>query len=267
MHRRIGRVQSAIFDVVQGLQLAPIWWRVGLNQLRGRYRRTVLGPFWIAGSLLTTAFALYYVFGTILGAGNNHQTFPHMLAGILIWSLIGASIAEATTIFTSAVGVMQTHRMPLSYHVFLQTDRVVINFLHQLVAFWLVMLLLRLPFGLNWTFVPAFILDLVAIIGMSILVAMISARFKDVAYMIGLMVQVLFFLTPVFWFPANLPPQRRFIVDYNPFAQMLDLLRQPLLGLTPSTYDWVFMFVFTVAVWAAAIAALAIYRRRVVFWV
>ena len=75
-----GRFASAVHDVVQGVELTPIWFQVGINQLIARYRRTILGPFWIAGSLIATALALWFVFGSLMGA-DYHSTFAYIIAG------------------------------------------------------------------------------------------------------------------------------------------------------------------------------------------
>ena len=119
----------------------------------------------------------------------------------------------------------------------------------------------------HWTLVPSLALILVTITGMSLMVGMISARYKDVSYLIGIVMQMLFFLSPVFWLTNNLPPKRQFLVDYNPFAQMLELVRKPLLGASPSLYNWAFVILLTMATWLGALIALTLYRKRVVFWV
>ena len=67
---------AAINDVRTGVQMAPLWWRIGLDNLSSRYRRTVLGPFWMAASTMATGLALAAVFGGLMG--GDFRTMPVM---------------------------------------------------------------------------------------------------------------------------------------------------------------------------------------------
>jgi ABC-type polysaccharide/polyol phosphate export permease len=53
---------------------------------------------------------------------------------------------------------------------------------------------------------------------------------------------------------------------YNPLAHLLALVRAPLLGDAPTSIDWSWSFTTLFIATAAAIAALALYRKRVIFW-
>ncbi|MEY3023315.1 MAG: hypothetical protein RJA16_141, partial [Planctomycetota bacterium] len=78
--------------------------------------------------------------------------------------------------------------------------------------------------------------------------------------------QLLMFLTPVFWDPARLPDRAKLVL-LNPFAQMLELVRSPLLGEAPSAFAWQVSIASLLA--SAAIAAIVAVaqRGRLVYWV
>ncbi|MNT32695.1 hypothetical protein D3C72_1685910 [compost metagenome] len=77
--------------------------------------------------------------------------------------------------------------------------------------------------------------------------------------------QMLMFLTPVFWIPENLPGRAKYIL-WNPFAQMLDLLRTPLMGGVAHAHSWWGILGWTAVTVVAATLVFAKYRRRVVYW-
>ena len=77
--------------------------------------------------------------------------------------------------------------------------------------------------------------------------------------------QMLMFLTPVFWLPTSLPGRAKYIL-YNPFAQMLDLLRAPLMGGVSPHYNWWGILAWTVVNLVLCCLLFAKYRRRVVYW-
>jgi ABC-type polysaccharide/polyol phosphate export permease len=91
-------------------------------------------------------------------------------------------------------------------------------------------------------------------------------RYRDVIQVITNWLAILFFLTPVMWKADFLPSQYRFIIDYNPFAQFLELLRAPLLGEPVSLHTWVSTLVIAVGGAMIALPLIGRYQRRVIFW-
>jgi lipopolysaccharide transport system permease protein len=77
--------------------------------------------------------------------------------------------------------------------------------------------------------------------------------------------QMLMFLTPVFWLPESLPGRAKYVL-WNPLAQMLDLLRTPLMGGVAHIHSWLGILVWTALCLIAAIVLFSKYRRRVVYW-
>jgi lipopolysaccharide transport system permease protein len=96
--------------------------------------------------------------------------------------------------------------------------------------------------------------------------AMICVRYRDIIQVITTWLSVFFFLTPVFWKPDFLPERFRFIVDYNPLAQFLELLRNPFLGLPVSLHAWMFTIAVALGGWLVALPVIGRYQRRIIFW-
>lgn len=256
---------AAVGDIAEGVRLSPVWWRLGLEQTYNRYRRTLLGPFWIAGATVTTGLSLAFVFGSLLG-GDFRQMLPHILGGILCWSLVSGVVSEGTNLFPGAAGMMQVQRLPLSFYSLLSTNRVFINFLHQILAFWAVMAAFRLLTVPHWSLLLAVPLVTTAGFFLSIPVAMVSARYRDVGFLLGNLFAALFLLTPVFWSRAQLPASKLWIVDYNPFSHLIEILRQPFLGQSAPLHNWYAAVAVTLVAGVVAVLCLAAFRKRVIFW-
>lgn len=256
---------AAVGDLSEGVRLAPLWWRLGLEQTYNRYRRTLLGPFWIAAATVSTGLSLAFVFGSLLG-GDWRQMIGHILGGVLCWSLASGVSSEGSGAFLAAGGSMQTQRLPLSFHVFLTANRVLINFLHNILAFWVVLAFFRLLTIPHWSLVLAIPLVMVAGVFISIPLGMVAARYRDVSFFLGVMFGALFLLTPVFWRRAQLAEDKRWVVDYNPFAHLLEILRQPFLGQPAPMLNWYASIGITIAAALLAILCLAMFRKRVIFW-
>lgn len=261
----VGRFMAAIADLVTGVRLAPLWWRVGLEQTISRYRRTLLGPFWLASSTLATAFSLSIVFGSIFHA-SLAQNFPFIMSGVIAWSITGGMLIEGSSIFFTAAGVMQVQKLPLSFHAFLQIDRMMINFVHQIVAFWAVMLLLRLFPVPHWELLLSLPLVVVIAVLFGIPLGMLAIRYRDINYGIGFVAQALFMLTPVFWRKGQISSKMSWITSFNPFAHLLEIIRQPLLGHPAPLNDWIASLGFLGVAAVLAVTSLTFFRNRVVFW-
>jgi ABC-type polysaccharide/polyol phosphate export permease len=101
---------------------------------------------------------------------------------------------------------------------------------------------------------------------LGLIIAIPSTRFRDINQFVGFSVQVLFFLTPIFWTPDQMHGKRRVFFEYNPLAHMLELVRQPLLGRAPALEHWVVATAFGIFLAITAFILMVLFRRRVVFW-
>lgn len=258
-------VTAAFADLSEGFRLAPLWLRLGFEQTMNRYRRTLLGPFWAASATLSIGLSIAFVFGPLLG-GSFREGLPHILGGMLCWSLVAGTVVEGAGAFVGSAGMMQSQRLPLSFYGLLSANRLVVNFLHQIVAFWALMALFRLLTVPHWTLLPAIPMVILAGFFISIPIAMISTRYRDVGFLVGAVMGAMFLLTPVFWSRAQLPPSKRWVADYNPFAHLLEIMRQPFLGQPAPLLNWWVSLGIIAGAAVIAVISLALFRKRVVFW-
>ena len=257
---------AALKDLADGVKLAPLWWRIGLEATITRYRRTILGPFWLASSTLSSAFSIAVVFGSIFGT-DTRSSLPYIITGIVAWAVTGAMLADAAGTFFTGAGVMQVQKLPLSFHVFLQVDKLYINFAHQLVALWAVLLIMRLLPVPHWEILFGLPIAAATAVMLYFPIGMIAMRYRDINYLIGFISNALFMLTPVFWRREQISAKLQWIVTYNPFAHLVEIVRQPLLGHPAALQDWAGSLVFLAMCTVATLVSLTLYRRRVVFWV
>lgn len=258
-------LQTALKDVGDGIRVAPLWWRLGLDQTTSRFQRSILGPFWMACNLLVVAFALAFIVGGLMGVDLS-KSYPQVVAGLLAWSLVGVTIADAQAIFLFNAGLMQSQRLPLTFYVFLHALKAITNFVTQMLAFWAMMLVLgrfTLP---HWTLLPGVVLILLNVCFLGFIIAIPSTRFRDIGYMMGFLVQMIFYITPVFWLRDQMSAQRRWVADFNPLAHQIELLRAPLTGHAPAAMDWWWTLGTTGAFGLIALLLLAKFGKRVVFW-
>jgi len=122
--------------------------------------------------------------------------------------------------------------------------------------------------SLSWSVLlvlPAFAILIVNAHALGLLLGLICTRYRDVTQIVTSVMQMLMFLTPVFWLPESLPGRAKYVL-WNPFAQMLDLLRTPLMGGVAHIHSWIGILVWTAMCLTLAILLFSKYRRRVVYW-
>ena len=121
----------------------------------------------------------------------------------------------------------------------------------------------------NWhllQIVPALGLTWIAMVWLGYLIAMMCVRYRDTIQVITTWLTILFYVTPVMWKPDFLPPQYHAIIDFNPLAQFLEILRNPFLGEPASSWAWLSTAVFALGGGLIALAVIGRYQHRIIFW-
>jgi lipopolysaccharide transport system permease protein len=131
--------------------------------------------------------------------------------------------------------------------------------------------LLLATFGSNdWSTIPLFFPGLVLFILNALWIGqvagIISARFRDLPQIISAMLQMAFYVTPIFFQPSMLR-DHRWIIDYNPFAHLLELVRGPLVGTPPGILTWTVSIAMAITGWLFALALTERYLKRIPYWV
>lgn len=237
-HRRSRLHKSpAMADLVAGVRRADVWWALAVSDTRRLYKRTVLGPWWI--TIQTGAFAvgIGVVYGSLFGI-STEEYLPFVVLGLIGWSFIGGSITSAVRLFLEPGNTVKSPQLALSVVIFRGVAKQFIQLLHNLALFPVLLIFVRPEFSWRQMEVLAAIPVLLFFsVGLCLILGPLGARFRDLAPLTSSLVQLLFFLTPVFWARSDLGGGA-LLVNLNPLAYMLDMLRSPLMGAEVSARNW-----------------------------
>jgi homopolymeric O-antigen transport system permease protein len=260
------RAARALRDLREGLNRSWFWSALAIQDIRLRYRGSALGPIWLT---LSTAIMIAAM-GTIYCRLFNVDVatyLPYVAAGLVIWQFISNLIMDGCNTFVAVQSLIQQVRIPYSAHACRVVARNVIIFAHNLVIIPIVFLLF--PPDINWR-LALFPLGLLVVIvnGMWIctLFGMVAARFRDVPPIVASFIQVVFFVTPIFW-PVSAIGSFRAYAELNPLFAAIDIMRSPLLGLPPAPYSWTIVGAVTIIGCSATFLLFARFRSRIAFWV
>jgi ABC-2 type transport system permease protein len=264
--------QRAFGDLAGGWRQRTLWGYLGWQDIKQRYRRSVLGPLWISISMGVIATAMGLLYGTLFG--QDLTTFlPYVATGLLIWRFVEGCVLEGSEVFIANEGLIRFLPAPLSLHIYRLVWRQTLFFLHNLVIWALIVAIFRPP--LDWTLLlalPAFAVLVLNGFWIAILSGIVATRFRDIPPIIASVTQLTFFMTPIIWSYDMLKDnpavaQRARLIEVNPVMHFVEVVRQPLIGSDIVWRHWYVAGAITVAGWAVALICLRNYRSRVAYWV
>ena len=260
----------ALADLMDGARAFHLWGLLGWHDIRRRYRRSILGPFWLTISMGVLVAALGTLYGTLLKV-ESAQYVPFLALGFVVWTLISSVFTDGCTAFITAEGIIKQTNLPLTVHVYRMVWCNFLIFCHNAAIFVVVAVLFAIWPG--WTgllALPGLVLLCLNAVWVGLLLGIVSARFRDVPPIVASIVRILFFVTPIIWMPELMPGRALMlavVLDFNPFFHFVELVRAPLLGQVPELTSWLAVSGITLGGWLLALAMFRRYRRRIAYWV
>ncbi|MCV2509356.1 MAG: ABC transporter permease, partial [Neisseriaceae bacterium] len=227
---------------------------------------STLGPIWITLSMIVTIGAMGPLYGSLFGLDLG-KFIPHLTLGMIFWMLISTSLNEFCLAFVESQNYLKQVKIPLPVFVLRVLYRQFIIFCHNVVIYPIVILIFGIE--LNWNllwFFPAFFILLINLFAMGMVISIFCTRYRDMTPVVSSLTQLMFFVTPIIWSLEQLPENRRFLAAWNLFGVLLDLVRQPLLGVAPSSYNWIVGISLALIGSLIAFFVLVRTRRRVTYW-
>lgn len=254
----------------QGVWAARYFWtHLAFSDLRSRWRRSFFGVFWTIIQPLGLTLLLAFVFGRLFKIDITEYA-PYILSGIIVWDFVIASATGGALSFVQADAYIKQCRHPLAiYPLRTVFTAMMILMLASIPLFAWSLVVMPQHFGIAWLSVLTLYPILVMIAWpFSTLLAYIGVRFRDTPHALALVLQALWFVSPVY-FEAKMFRSGGLdaLVDYNPVYHLLQLLRAPLLeGQWPTLDNYLFSLgiaaIFTLLAWLVGRRA----EKKVIFF-
>ena len=258
-------------DLRGGFGKRELWLHLGWQDIKQRYRRSVLGPFWITIATGTMALALGGLYSKLFNLELSEH-LPYVTLGLIIWNLINAAIIEGADVFVANEGLIKQLPTPLSVHVYRLVWRQVLLFAHNIIIFVIIAIIFPQPW--KWTdltFIPALFLIVLNCVWVAIVFGILATRYRDISPLLFSLAQLLFYMTPIIWNDETLRRQGAGgwakIIEFNPLLHYVDIVRAPLLGADQELRHWIVVLACTAVGWLCAAFAMRQYRARVPYWV
>ncbi|MDO4910738.1 MAG: ABC transporter permease [Corynebacterium sp.] len=260
-------------DLVRGFRQHELWLQLGWQDIKQRYRRSVLGPLWItiATGVMAAALGLLY---SVLFKIPVATFLPHVTVGLIMWNFISGCIKEGADVFIDNEGLIKQLPSALSVHVYRLVWKQFLFLLHNMVI-WL-LLIIVFPRDLSWHIllaVPALALLVMNGVWVTMFFGIVATRYRDVSPLLEAGVQLLFYVTPIVWMTSTLHDQggeissRARLAELNPLYHYMEVIRAPLIGAPIHVENWIVVIACTVIGTLVALLAMKAWRFRVSYWV
>ncbi len=255
-----------IRDIAEGMGAWRAWTALALLDIKHKYRRSVLGPFWITISMFVLILGIGLLYSQLFRM-NLRDYLPYIALGDIVWIYISTTVQEGCTTFTASENLIRSMRLPMTLHVMRLVTRTFIVFLHGAVAYLPFVVFLKIEPELVWLLaLPGVALIVLATIPITAIFGMLSARFRDLQPAIANFMQLGFFMTPIIWKADMLGPHR-WVADINPIYHFIQIVRMPLMGQVPEAHSYYFVLAFIAAAFVIALPFLAANRHKISLWV
>lgn len=252
-------------DLKSGMVERELWIFMGWQDIRQRYRRTILGPWWLAISTAILVVALGILWSEIFHV-EVRAFLPYFAVGYVLWQFLSGVIIESCTGFTQFEGLIKQRQIPLSTYIYRIGMRHAFILAHNVLVIAIVIAWSGPSLWPNVLLViPGFAIFASAVLMCAVPVAILCTRFRDMPQIVANVMQVLFFVTPIMWRPESLVGVR-WVAEFNPLAHLVDIVRLPLLGIVPAATSWLWAGGLLLVSSLAGMWLLGRYGHRVAYW-
>lgn len=228
---------SRIPSFVEELYLSRnVLYQLVAQQLILRYRRTALGYFWTLINPLLMMTVMAIVFSALFKA--DLKTFAVFLfAGMVPWNFFSAVVTQSGTAFINNEGLIKKIYLPKALFPVSVASALLIDSLFSFIALFVIIIVLGGTISWALLFLPmSYFFLFVFAIGFGLVMSVATVFFRDLQYVMTIVMQALFFLTPILYKPDALAGKVRWLIELNPVTPFISLFRAPLIdGNLPSS--------------------------------
>jgi ABC-type polysaccharide/polyol phosphate export permease len=258
--------QQVLSDLFDSIKQRSLWIALGWNDVRARYRRSTLGPWWLTISIGITILGI----GPLYGAMFKHSMadfIPHLALGFIFWGFILSSITESCDAFTGAAHYLKQTKLPFSIFISRVCYKHVIILGHNILIYPIILIILQkmLPATAIYS-IAGFLLVLTNVYFWGFTLAIFCTRYRDMQPVVASLMGLLFFITPIIWKIDQLPESRRYMATLNPITSWLEIMRAPILGNIPDAKYWIITMCTALIGAVLALIFFTKTRHRITYW-
>ena len=224
------------------------------------YKRSALGIAWTLINPLLQLAVFSFVFRSVIPI-NIPQFSSFAFSGLLIWTWSQTALFQATGLITSNKALIRQPNFPTAI---LPVVTTMTGLIHFLLALPVLIIFLAVdgvePSSVLFVLPLLMVIQFVLTVGLAYPLAAMNVTFRDTQHTLGVLLQMLFYLTPIFYDLNSVPKEFQPFYQLNPMVPLIEAYRAILLkGTQP---DWQALLIVSLVVAVILPIGLAIFRRQ-----
>lgn len=223
---------SRVNNLARKLRFLDLIKEIGISDFKVKYNNSILGYFWSLGKPLMLFLILYIVFYKFLKFGVGIPNFPvYLLLGIVLWSYFAEATLTAMHSVVGKGGLIRKVYFPREVIVISSSITTFLTFLLNMLVVFGFIIFLRIPITANYLLVIPIIIELyIFTLAVSLILSAMFVKFRDIGHIWEVLLQGLFYATPVIYAVGAIPESYRGVIMLNPIAQIIQSARYALIS-------------------------------------
>jgi ABC-type polysaccharide/polyol phosphate export permease len=253
-------------DIIQTFLSTRLISYLAISDTRARYRRSIIGPWWLTLGTGIGVLGLGIVWSSLLNL-DPKELIPKLAIGLIIWQFLSSCIVESPALFIRQAQIIRNYNLPYLIHPLLLLIRQLITLAHNLVILAIVTVLFPNSFSsLSFFGILGLCLVIANMLWIIVILGIIGARFRDTEPLLQSIMPLLFFVTPVIYEPSRLG-LNQIVLWFNPLTYFIEVVRAPFFGQIPSFYVYAGCFAILIVGWSLAYFLFKNQSPKLSFWI
>lgn len=202
------------------------------REISQRYKQSVLGYFWVVFNPFLQLLVLSFVFSIIFRISSFNVPYPvFLIVGLLPWNFFSISLSSSVNSLVGNASLITKIYFPREILVYGTIMAKIVDFFYSCLILIIFFIYFKIPvtIAIIWI-IPIFVIQLIFTAALSLIVASFNLFYRDIQYLLGLIINIWFYLTPVIYPIEQFPVKYRFIFQINPMSVIINAYRQVILG-------------------------------------
>ena len=251
-------------DIRKSLKLNELIFNISKLDLSVRYKRSIIGPFWIILSNVLLISVLSYIF-SFIGKDDDFNYTIYMGIGLILWNFISSTINDSSIIFIQHESLIKQMNLPISFHIFRFMMRQIIVLLHSFILIPYIYFFYDFNVLNLLLFIFSVFIVCLSLFFISFIISFLSTQFRDLGFLIQNIMTVAFYASPILWHTSYLGGIKFYLI--NPFYHYISLPRDILMG---NGFNFVSLYFILVLLVCSILLLAFIYkykRKSLMFYV
>jgi len=225
-------------DIKEIAHHKEVLWNFTLREIKVKYKQSILGILWAALQPLSMMVIFTVIFSRFIKVPSDGMPYPiFSFAALLPWMFFSNSILSSASSIVGSMNLLNKIYFPREIFPMSSILAAFVDFCIAGCIFFVMLIFYKIPLTLNILYlIPILVLEIGFILAISLFVAAANVYYRDVRYVIPLVIQLWMYASPVIYPISVVPQHLRPFYMLNPMAFIIDSYRKVLvLGLAP---DW-----------------------------